>query len=186
MHSPTLAALLIPTLGQDATTHLMTTLRIHPDLLVTVDPVPRPMLAQALNMLLFADLVRRVPAAEAYVAQCVARGDTITHDHGAVRTVDLDGMGALPRGRQALTRILTPLGYELRGTYPLDRLKMTGRSYAQTDYPEAIAQFFISELHVDRFPADFADAVASVTGGSRDPLTEEAAELLEALAEDGA
>ena len=120
-------------------------------------------------MLLFDDLIARVPAAALYVERCLDNGDTILHDHGAVRTVDTEGMGRLPRGQAAITRVLEPLGYTPRGTYPLDRLKMTGRSYAQADLPEDIAQFFISELHVDRFPTDFATAVHNVTEDSTDP-----------------
>ena len=51
-----------------------------------------------------------------------ASGDrrTILHDHGAVRTVGLEGMGGLPAGQEAITRILRPLGYALHGTYPLE------------------------------------------------------------------
>jgi hypothetical protein len=69
--------------------------------------------------------------------------------------------------------------------YPLDRLKMTGRSYAQADYPEAIAQFFISELHPERFSPDFQAAVARVTGTSVDPLTPEAKSSLAKLEAEG-
>ena len=100
------------------------------------------------------------------------------HDHGAVRTVLLEGMGTLPAGEEAITRILRPLGYALNGTYPLERLKMTGRSYAQAEFPEAIAQFFLSELHPDRFSEKFQQAVRNVTGSSLDPLTPEAVALL--------
>ncbi len=151
-------------------------------LLPSAEPVAtRAVIAQALNMLLFEDLIARVPAAALYVERALANGATILHDHGAVRTVDLDGMGTLPRGREAILRLLRPLGYELRGTYPLDRLKMTGRSYAQAEYPEQIAQFFISELHVDRFDEEFQATVRRVTISSSDPLTPAAAALLDRL-----
>src|SRR5439155_18321545 len=141
--------------------------------------------AQALNMLLFEDLVKRVPAAEMYVDRCLAQGRTIMHDHGAVRTVAWKGMGALPVGQDAIVRVLRPLGYELNGVYPLERLRMTGRSYAQADYPEDIAQFFISELHPERFTEKFQSAVTSVTATSKDPVTPEASALLAKLAVDG-
>lgn len=158
---------------------LLSLLVLPPALLHDGDRVSRACFAQVLNMLLFDDLVRRVPAATAYVADRVARAETVLHDHGAVRTVALDGMGALPNGREALLRILRPLGYELRGTYPLDRLKMTGRAYAQADLPEQIAQFFLSELHPERFSPAFQQAVAEVTSTSLDPLTPAAAALLQ-------
>ena len=141
----------------------------------------RAVLAEALNVLLFADLLDRVPAARRYVERAIAQGRTVTHDHGAVRTVALPGMGQLPPGEEAITRILRPLGYEQRGVYPLERLKMTGRSYAQTEYPQEIAQFFISELHPERFSPEFQAAVGRVTGTSVDPLTPEAAASLAKL-----
>src|SRR5437660_5992558 len=142
--------------GHDRSGRLFRVLRIHPDLAADSGPrVSRAVVAQALNMLLFEDLVKRVPAAEMYVDRCLAQGRTIMHDHGAVRTVAWKGMGALPVGQDAIVRVLRPLGYELNGVYPLDRLRMTGRSYAQADYPEDIAQFFISELHPERFTEKF-------------------------------
>ena len=172
-------------IGRDRASRLLATLTVQAALGQPAERASRAVIAQALNMLLFEDLIDRVPAAATYVERCVASGDTILHDHGAVRTVDHAGMGSLPRGQASIVRILQPLGYELRGTYPLDRLRMTGRSYAQADAPEEIAQFFISELHVERFPADFAAAVERVTSESKDPLTPGAAELLAQLAADG-
>ena len=66
---------------------------------------------------------------------------------------------------------------------------MTGRSYAHADCPEGIAQFFISELHVDRFPPEtapgFAAAARNVMADSVDPLPPEAAARLERLETDG-
>ncbi|HEY2737503.1 MAG TPA: DUF1338 family protein, partial [Thermoanaerobaculia bacterium] len=46
---------------------------------------------------------------------------------------------------------------------------------------EELAQFFISELHVDRFSPEFQSAVARITSASRDPLTPEAKSLLAEL-----
>ncbi|MFC4593619.1 MULTISPECIES: hypothetical protein [Sphingobium] len=46
--------------------------------------------------------------------------------------------GALPAGEDAFARIFLPLGYQLAGVYPLDQLKMTGRTYAHADAPEDI------------------------------------------------
>ena len=179
-----LESLLSALIGPTRTDRLIRTLVIPDSLAIPADRASRALIALALNMLLFEDLVARVPAAQLYVERCVAHGDIILHDHGAVRTVDLEGMGSLPRGERAVTRLLEPLGYVLKGTYPLDRLKMTGRSYAQAEYPEEIAQFFVSELHVDRFPAEFAEVVKRVTEDSVDPLTPDAAALLDKLSTD--
>jgi len=145
--------------------------------------ISRAGIAQALNMMLFEDLLNRVPDAKSYADDCLRDGKKIMHDHGAVRTVKLDGMGELPAGEEAITRILRPLGYALNGVYPLERLKMTGRSHAQVEYPEGLAQFFISELHPERFSVEFQAAVGRVTSISRDPLTPEAKRLLAELEE---
>ncbi len=62
---------------------------------------------------------------------------------------------------------------------------MTGRGYRHLDYPEAIPQFFVSELHVDRFDADFAGAAQNVFGTSRDPLNAATQALLADFAGQG-
>ena len=173
-------------IGSERTERLFKVLVIHPD--IAADPGPqvsRAALAQALNMLLFEDLLIRVPAAKTYIEHCLRDSKTVMHDHGAVRTVALEGMGELPAGQEAITRILRPLGYALNGVYPLERLKMTGRSHAQADYPEDIAQFFISELHPERFSPDFQSAVQRVTATSQDPVTPEAEALLQKLESTG-
>ncbi len=171
-------------IGPEQTGRLFKVLVIHPAIAEETGPeVSRAVIAQALNMLLFEDLLDRVPAAKLYVERCLDEGKTVLHDHGAVRTVALAGMGALPVGEQAITRILRPLGYALNGLYPLERLRMTGRSHAQTDFPEDVAQFFISELHPERFSAEFLAAVTRVTATCIDPVTLEADALLNKLEE---
>ena len=170
--------------GSDRADRLFKVLVIHPAIAEDAGPgASRAVIAQALNMLLFEDLLARVPAAKLYVERCLAEGRTVMHDHGAVRTVSLAGMGALPVGELAITRILRPLGYALNGLYPLERLRMTGRSHAQSDFPEEIAQFFISELHPERFSAEFLAAVQRVTSTSVDPVTPQADDLLKKLEE---
>lgn len=168
---------------------LFALLKIAPELTApgtqAAGQVSRAVMAQALNMVLFDDLLGRVPDAQAYANDRLRDGQRVVHDHGALRTVALEGMGALPAGQAALTRILEPLGYRLNGVYPLDRLRMTGRSYAQADHPEAIAQFFISELHVDRFSPAFGDAALAVTASSREPLTDQAKGVLARFAAEG-
>jgi len=177
-------SILIPNIGVARTERLLRVLEIPAALLEEQGPsISRAGMAQALNMLLFEDLLERVPAAKTYASDCMLEGRKILHDHGAVRTVAVEGMGGLPAGQEAITRILRPLGYALNGVYPLERLKMTGRSHAQVEYPEEIAQFFISELHPERFSAEFQQSVGNVTGGSIDPLTPEAVALLGELEE---
>lgn len=146
--------------------------------------VSRAELTLALTLALFAQLVDAVPEATRYVARVRARGESITFDHGAVRTVLADQCGALPPGELAITRILLPLGYTLAGTYPLPRLKMTGRAYIHADDPHGIPQFFLSELHANQFTAEFHTAVNALLGSSLDPLTKKNLAALDALQRD--
>lgn len=147
--------------------------------------VTRVELAQAMNMALFGDIIDRVPSAHTYVSEVQQRGGSVCFDHGALRTVRWVQNGALPPGEAAFTRILKPLGYKLNGRYPLDRLKMTGRSYAHEDAPDEIAQFFVSELHPEYFSEEFQQAVSHVLDSSRDPLTPLAFAQLSELDRDG-
>ena len=147
--------------------------------------VSRKEMAQALNMLLFADLLQRVPSGRRYTEQVALQGGKVFHDHGALRTVRWVENGALPPGESAFTRILEPLGYRLNGVFPLDRIGMTGRSYAQQDCPDQIAQFFVSELHPQKFSEPFQDAVTRVLSSSVDPLSPTAQFMLHELARDG-
>jgi hypothetical protein len=165
---------------------LVASVEIDPALLrPPADTVSRAELAQALNLLLFDDLLRRVPAGALYVLDRVRRGEKVVHDHGAVRTV-LGETGSLPSGERALTRVLAPLGYAVGEVYPLDRLGMTGRAWRHCDFPETIAQFFVSELHVDRFSPRFGESACRVFGDSRDPIPAATWTALEELATVGA
>ncbi len=185
LHETTLWALLDRVVGTVRTVRLFEALAIHPSLLQPrAATVGRAELAQALTMLLFEDVTRRVPMAAAYVGDAVRKAQKLVFDHGALRTVATDN-GALPRGEEAFRRILEPLGFECRGVYPLDRLGMTGRAYTHADLPESIAQFFVSELHPERFSPTFQAAVARVVGNSRDPLPLPGKALLAELAARG-
>ncbi|MCA8968044.1 MAG: DUF1338 family protein, partial [Planctomycetes bacterium] len=179
LHESTLWALLDRVVGTVRTVRLFEALTIHGDLLAAKGEglVDRKVLAQALNMLLFEDVTRRVPMAAAYVGDAVRAGDKLVFDHGALRTVACD-CGSLPQGYEAFRRVLEPLGFEVRGTYPLEKLGMTGRAFAHRDLPEHIAQFFVSELHPECFTDTFQKAVLRTVGGSRDPLPLSAKGLL--------
>jgi hypothetical protein len=167
----TLNALLTQACGGATAQRLFDTLEVPESTLQEAGSgASRLEIAQALNMLLFNKLLGEVPEAAAYVADAVRDGRKICFDHGALRTVLGTQTGALPAGEEAITRILLPLGYRLNGVYPLDRLGMTGRSYAHEDDDEGIAQFFVSELHPERFSAAFQNTVARVLSTSADPL----------------
>ncbi|MFP3515979.1 DUF1338 domain-containing protein [Pseudomonas sp. SIMBA_077] len=141
----------------------------------------RVWLAQALNLCLFHTLVDAVPDGRRYVEEQAQQGRKVVFDHGAIRTVDWPLNGELPRGRQAFSRLLEPLGFTDVRTYPLTKLNMTGWGYRQMDLPEDIAQFFVSELHPGRFSEPFQQAVSRVLGSSVDPLQAQHLSLLKRL-----
>ncbi|MBB5422671.1 hypothetical protein HDG40_000813 [Paraburkholderia sp. JPY158] len=178
--------LLMKLLGAEKTARLFATLN-HPQVLNEWESgsITRAELAQAMNMALFDDLLARSENGRRYTEETVAAGGSVHFDHGALRTVRWPHSGALPPGEAAFARILRPLGFRINGRYPLDRLGMTGRAWAHDDAPDEIAQFFVSELHPERFSAAFQQAVTNVIGASRDPLTPRANGLLWELERDG-
>jgi hypothetical protein len=186
MQSSSLHLLLQACCGAQEAAALIQAVYVAPQLLEEgANGVRRAVMAEALNLLLFRDLLDRSPTGRRYVAECVAASRKVVFDHGALRTVALGGMGSLPAGEAAITRVLLPLGYRLGATYPLDRLGMTGRSYTHADHPEEIPQFFVSELHPERFSAAFQEAVMRVTATSVDPLSAQATEMLAELDQRG-
>lgn len=174
------SAVLSPERGEAA----LASLRVRSELLGSGEAVSRAGVAMALNVLLFVDLLDRVPSARAYVADAVKGGGAICFDHGALRTIG-GPTGALPSGRAAFARILVPLGYEIAGLYPLPRLAMTGHVFTHRDFPEDLPQFFVSELHVDRLPEAAQAAAARVFGASVDPLGEVESGFLTRLDREG-
>jgi hypothetical protein len=182
---PVIARLIRSVLDQERADATLAVLNVAPALMADGPQVSRAQVAMALNVILFADLLDRVPTAARYVQEVAAGGGRISFDHGALRTIDGE-TGALPRGQQAFGRFLEPLGYEVAGIYPLPRLRMTGRAYAHRDMPEEIPQFFVSELHMSELPESAQAAGERVFGTSVDPLGTAEWTLLNAMARDGA
>lgn len=183
----TLTRLLADALGEDHARDVLATLTVHPPLLEeSGGRASRAVIAQALAMMLFDDLLARVPSARAYVDSVRAEGRRVTFDHGALRTVKAPETGALPPGDAAFARLLGPLGYGVAEIYDLSGIAMTGRAYTHVGYPEQVPQYFVSELHPERFSQSFQEAVARVLSTSRDPLTPEAKDMLAALEAEGA
>ncbi|MEX3968370.1 DUF1338 domain-containing protein [Paraburkholderia sp. EG286B] len=186
MRNPNIERLLVDLLGRektDAVFSMLTVPSIFSDW--ETDAVTRAELAQAMNMALFEGLLQRSPNGRVYTDEIVEKGGSVFFDHGALRTVRWPHNGALPPGEAAFTRILRPLGFGLSGRYPLDKLRMIGRTYAHEDAPDEIAQFFVSELYPERFSEEFQQCVTNVLQTSRDPLTPRAVSLLWELERDG-
>lgn len=183
-----LSTLVASAIGPDAAATILDVLDIAPPLTAEAEgPVSRAVFAMALNAVLFHDIMGRVPLGAAYVAERRADGHKVLFDHGALRTIHFgQGVtGQLPAGQLAFARILEPLGYTVADLYPLERLKMTGRGYVHLDLPEAIPQFFVSELHVDRFTPAFQAAAHRVFDATRDVLGAEATRALAAFDAEG-
>jgi uncharacterized glyoxalase superfamily metalloenzyme YdcJ len=188
-HVPSLGAALVTSMLGERAAAVLATIDLDAPLGHDAGPglVSRICFAAALNAVLFDDLLRRVPTGAAFVADQLARGERISFDHGALRTIrfPMGQTGALPAGQEAFARILEPLGYAVAGTYPLPRLRMTGRAWAHRDLPEQLPQFFISELHVEQFAPPFAAVAEAVFGESRDPLSDKAKSVLDDFAREG-
>lgn len=169
-------------LGAKRADWLFETMDVDAALLRDGKQVSRAEVAQAMNMVLFSDLLDRVPEGAAYVNDARAIGRKIVFDHGALRTV-VSEAGAMPSGHLAFDRILRPLGFVVAGEYPLPRLKMLGRAYAHEDFAETISQFFVSELFVAEFSEDFQRVANNLMATAKDPLTSLSKQLLNELAE---
>jgi Domain of unknown function (DUF1338) len=179
---PNLRRLLEVVVGKESSEYLIANVALHPAIMGEMSDIcSRAVIANALNLALLHDLLGRVPTARFYMVDLAKSSRKLVFDHGALRTVDLNGMGKLPAGKEAVTRLLIPLGYEIAETYPLDRLDMTGRAYRHLDYPEDIPQFFVSEIHVDRFSKQFQSSVMRITGSSIDPLDDDDRAMLQEL-----
>ncbi len=170
-------------LGTERATALLGGLTVHPAL--DGDVATRAVIAQALGVVLLHDLLERVPSAAAYADERWAGGGRLFLDHGAVRTVAGVACGELAGGQESIARVLRPLGYAPRDIYDLGRLQMTGHSWCHLDLPADVPQYFVSELHADRFSDGFVAAAARVVGSSRDPLTSLAVLNLDRLGADG-
>lgn len=165
--------LLAALVGGDRANRLLSTVLLPQQLAGEEQPrgqVARSAAAMALGLVLLDDLLARVPSGARYVAARRAQDRRIVYDHGAVRTVDWSDTGALPSGVEAIRRLLVPLGYEEVGHYPLGRIHMTGKVFGHQDLSDDLPQYFVSELHADRLPAEAQDAVTRTVGGSVDPL----------------
>lgn len=168
-----LSSLVGPSIGAAACERFLGLVAIDPALDPEVgESVHRAPFAIALNIILLAQLLERVPTGAAYLDDIAARGDKLVFDHGALRTIKLPvgTTGALPAGELAFRRILEPLGYSAVADYPLPELKMMGRAYRHNDFPEAIPQYFVSELFVDQLPDEAQAAAKRVFGPSKEPL----------------
>src|SRR5882757_6211486 len=99
MHQAAVQQLVTSMLGADHASRAFARVSIDPSLLAEGGDLSRAGFAAALNLVLFADLLDRVPTGAAYVEDQAAKGIPICFDHSALRTIRFDGpTGALPAG----------------------------------------------------------------------------------------
>jgi len=173
-----LPALVATQLGRARAAALVDGLVVHPTLLQPADDASRAVLAQALAVVLFDDLLGRVPSAAAYAEARWADGGRLHLDHGAVRTVVGVPCGELAPGAESVARLLRPLGYAPDET-------ATAGAWRHLDLPDDIPHYLVGELPADDFSEPFTAAAARVVASSRDPLTGLAQVHLDRLAADG-
>lgn len=174
--------LLTSLLGRQRCEQLLADVAIPPQLVgARQSRASRAAVAMAMSLVLFEDLLARVPSGARYVASQRQQRRRVVFDHGAVRTVDWPETGQLPPGAELFRRLLVPLGYQEVGRYPLDGIHMTGRVFTHEDLPEQVPQYFVSELHVARLGPQAREAVTRTVGNSVDPLGDEALSLLDDL-----
>jgi len=172
-------------IGSESAYALLRLLDVDPRLIQPLqDDVSQAELAFAVSAVLYHQLCARVPEAQLYTQDAIRSHTRIVFDHGALRTVAWPS-GALPAGEASITRVLKPLGYVLAGIYPLARLKMTGRAWKHHEFPETIAQFFVSELHPEQFSPVFQNTVTRVLSESVDPLGPQDLSRLQTLEREG-
>ncbi|MGH3694711.1 MAG: 2-oxoadipate dioxygenase/decarboxylase family protein [Pseudonocardiaceae bacterium] len=171
--------LLTRLVGPHRSETLLTQVAVAPQLAGDEPAASRAAVAMALGLVLFEDLLARVPSGARYVAG--QRERQIVFDHGAVRTVDWPETGRLPSGAELFRRLLVPLGYQEVGVYPLERIHMTGLVFTHADLPEQLPQYFVSELHVERLDPQAQQAVTRTVADSVDPLDGQAPALLDEL-----
>ena len=174
----TLDRLLCALLGRQSTDQLFAMLEVSTALSDETGPgVSRGVLAQALNMVLFGDLLARAPSARAHVHDRLENGEKVVHDHSVVATIASPHVGGLPSGREALSRVLVPLGFVESGSRRSWEGGVTEHTYLHADHPDDIAGFVVIEVHPHWFSRGFEAAAERVVQSSRDPLQAQTAWL---------
>ena len=173
-----LVGLVATQLGGARASAVVDGLVVHPSLLEDSADASRAVIAQAVAVVLFDDLLGRVPSGAAYAEARRAAGDRLQLDHAAVRTVTGVACGELRPGAEGVARVLRPLGY--------DAPAPGGHgAWRHLDLPVDVPHYVVDELDVTRFSDGFTTAAARVVGSSRDPLTGLALVHLDRLAAEG-
>lgn len=99
------------------------------------------------------------PSAKKIYDLITAQGETIIHDHIALRTFNDPRMNM-----DVIAKVFTDNGYEQRGTYEFKAKKVSGRHYEHTTNAEA-PKVFISELLLEQCSEYLQDTVNHYING---------------------
>ena len=128
------------------------------------------MIKQILNNLLdklWKNYCDRVEYARRYGDLVQKKGGRVVNDHIAFRTFNTH-TGELPAGIEAMARLFTPLGYVAVSSYEFPDKHLNARHYEHED--PLLPKIFISQLEVDRLPADAARLVNEAVADARNLL----------------
>jgi hypothetical protein len=112
---------------------------------------------------LWRDYRRRVPYAEKYRQLVEEKGGEAINDHIALRTLNAP-MPTQPSGIEAMRRIFLALGYTQEGTYDFPKKHLTAVHLEHRNI--LMPRIFISQLEVERLPADAAERIRKAVATS--------------------
>ena len=116
---------------------------------------------------LWADYIARVTHAQRYVELVENAGGRVVNDHIALRTFNTH-TGAQPAGIEGLERVFLGLGYEKKERYDFPTKKLTAYHYEHENILNP--KIFISQLEVDRLPAEAQAMIAETVMNAPDLL----------------
>jgi hypothetical protein len=116
---------------------------------------------------LWANYCQRVEYARRYRDLVKQKGGRVVNDHIAFRTFNTN-TGELPAGIEGIARLITPLGYQAAGSYEFPDKHLTARHYQHDD--PLLPKIFVSQLEVDRLPAETARLINAAIADGRNLL----------------
>jgi len=128
---------------------------------------------------LWAGYKARVPYAAQYEKMAREKGGAVHNDHIAFRTFNC-AVGTQPAGVIGISRIFEALGYERKDQYDFTEKKLTAWHFEHKTNPDS-PKIFISQLEVDKLPAEGQAIIKDAVKNAHDPLTSTDLELLSAL-----
>lgn len=120
----------------------------------------------------------RVAYARRYCELVAAQGGRVVNDHIAFRTLNTR-TGRQPAGIKAISRVFEPLGYTRMDRYDFTDKHLLAYHYEHPD--PLMPKIFISQLEVDRLPAESRILIDAAVADARDALSEDGRAMLEQI-----